>query len=145
MILAIASEHIAAPAGRVLALYADPTGWQRVFSLTIRGVRIVRQDAVETVIEVDHVEGTVLNILRQVSPSRIDLTEFKRRYDATFTNEFRPEGGGCRYTLTAGVRLKGPFRLLEPFARPIVVARMRRYVLLPMKAAAEAMSGTPDT
>ena len=54
-------------------------------------------------VEVDHVEGKVLNILRDVSPTRIDLIEFKRRYDATFVNGFIPEGEGMRYTLTGCV------------------------------------------
>jgi hypothetical protein len=79
----------------------------------------------------------VVNVLRAISPTRIDLDEFKRRYDATFTNEFVPKGEGMRYTLTASVRLKWPYRLLAPFAKPLVLTRMRRYVVEPLKAAAE--------
>lgn len=62
-------------------------------------------------VEVHHVEGKVVNILRDVSRTRTDLVEFKRRYDATFVNEFIPEGEGMRYTLGASVRLKWPYRL----------------------------------
>ena len=42
-----------------------------------------------------------------------------------------------RYTLTARVQLKWPYRILAPFVKPMVLAQMRRYVLAPMKAAAE--------
>ena len=89
-------------------------------------------------VEVDHVEGKVVNILRDISSTRIDLVEFKRRYDATFVNEFTPEEEGMRYTLTASVRLKWPYRLAAPFVKPLVLARMRRYVVEPLKAAAES-------
>ena len=73
-----------------------------------------------------------------ISSTRIDLVEFKRRYDATFVNEFLPEGEGMRYTLTASVRLKWPYWLAAPFVKPLVLARMRRYVVEPLKAAAES-------
>jgi len=42
-----------------------------------------------------------------------------------------------RYTLTASVRLKWPYWLAAPFVKPVVLARMRRYVVEPLKAAAE--------
>src|SRR6516162_9179849 len=86
---------------------------------------VVRRDGDTTVVEVDHVEGKVVNILRDISSTRIDLVEFKRRYDATFVNEFIPEGEGMRYWLTA------------PFVKPLVLARMRRYIVEPLKVAAE--------
>jgi len=53
-------------------------------------------------------------------------------------NEFIPEGEAMRYTLTASVRLKWPYRLAAPFVKPLVLARMRRYVVEPLKAAAES-------
>jgi hypothetical protein len=135
---AVVSEHVNAPADRVQALYRDPDNWVRLFPATIRGARVVRREGDTTVVEVDHVEGKVVNILRDISPTRIDLVEFKRRYDATFVNEFIPEGEGMRYTLTGSVRLKWPYRLAAPFVRPLVLARMRRYVVEPLKAAAES-------
>ena len=100
-------------------------------------IGVVRKDGNETVVEVDHVEGNVVNILRDISSTRADLVEFKRRYEATFVNEFSTEGEGMRYTLTASVRLKWPYRLAAPFVKPVVLARMRRYVVEPLKAAAE--------
>lgn len=137
MIDAVVSEHVNAPADRVRALYRDPDNWARLFPATIHGARVIREDGDTTTIEVDHVEGKVVNILRDISPTRTDLLEFKRRYDATFVNEFIPEREGMRYTLTASVRLKWPYRLAAPFVKPLVVARMRRYVVEPLKAAAE--------
>src|SRR5215510_6823169 len=137
MIDAVVSEHMNAPADRVQALYRDPNNWARLFPATIRGARVVRGEGDKTVVEVDHVEGKVVNILHDVSSTRIDLVEFKRRYDATFVNEFIPEGEGMRYTLTASVRLKWPYRLAAPFVKPLVLASMRRYVVEPLKAAAE--------
>ena len=138
MIHAVVTEHVNASADRVRALYEEPDNWARLFPATIRGARVVRREGGTTVVEVDHVEGRVMNVLRAVSPTRIDLDEFKRRYDAAFTNEFVPEGGGMRYTLTASVRLKWPYRLIAPFVKPLVLAKMRRYVVKPLKAAAES-------
>jgi hypothetical protein len=85
---AIVSEHVNASPDRVRALYEDPTNWARLFPATIRGAHAVRREGNTTVIDVDHVEGRVINILRYVSSTRIDLAEFKRRYEATFVNEF---------------------------------------------------------
>ncbi len=138
MIHAVVTEHVNASADRVRALYEEPDNWARLFPATIRGARVVRREGGTTVVEVDHVEGRVMNVLRAVSPTRIDLDEFKRRYDAAFTNEFVPEEGGMRYTLTASVRLKWPYRLVAPFVKPLVLAKMRRYVVKPLKAAAES-------
>ena len=134
---AAVSEHVNASPDRVRALYREPDNWARLFAATIRAVRVVQRDGDTTVVEVDHFEGSVVNILRDVSATRIDLTEFKRRYEATFSNEFIGEGDGMRYRLTASVRLKWPCRLAAPFLKPLVLARMRRYVVEPLKAAAE--------
>jgi len=43
-----------------------------------------------------------------------------------------------RYTLTASVRLKWPYPLAAPFVKPLVLARMRRYVEDLLKVAAES-------
>jgi len=126
MIDAVLSEHVNAPADRVQALYRDPANWAHLFPATIRGARVVRREGDTTVVEVDHVEGKVVNILRNISSTRIDLVEFKRRYEATFVNEFIPEGEGMRYMLTASVRLKWPYRLLS-------APRVSRYIFVPSK------------
>ena len=52
-------------------------------------------------VEVDHVEGKVVNVLRDISSAR-------------------------------------PCRLAAPFVKSLVLARMRRYVVEPLKAAAES-------
>src|SRR5262249_53065613 len=142
---AVVSEDVTAPADRVRALYEDSRTWARHFPATIRGARVVRKEGATTVIEVDHVEGIVMNILRDVSSTQIDLTEFKRRYDATFVNEFIPDGTGMRYRLTASVHLKWPYRLPAPFLQPLTLARVARYVVEPLKTAAEREPSQPAT
>lgn len=137
MIEARAFIHIDAPPGRVAALYADVASWPRTFPATIRGARVVSETPGELRIEVDQVEGKVVNLLRPKSPTRFELEEFKRMFDATFSNSFEPDRGGTRYVLTAQIRLKWPYRLLAPVVKPLIVSRMRRFVLEPMKAAAE--------
>jgi len=134
---AVVSEHVNASAERVRLLYEKPENWPRLFPLTIRAARVVRREGDTTVVEVDHVEGIVINTLRAVSATRIDLAEFKQRYEATFANEFIGEGDGMRYRLTASVRPKWPYWLAAAFLKPLVLARMRRYVVEPLKAAAE--------
>jgi uncharacterized membrane protein len=137
VIHATVSEHINAPVERVFALYANPDNWPSIFP-TIRSVRIVREAGEEQVVEVDHVsEGKVINVVRKISATQIELQEFKSRYDATFVNVFEPEPGGTRYTVSAEVRLKGLYRLAAPFVKPLVRKQMRRYVLAPMKTAVE--------
>ena len=72
-----------------------------------------------------------------ISPARIDLTEFKRRYTATFTNEFIPDGEGMCYRITGIICLRWPYKLMSLLLKPIVVARMRRFIVDPLKGAAE--------
>ena len=98
---------------------------------------MIRREADAVVVDVVHVAGHVTNLLRRVSLTEIELREFKRRYDATFVNRFIPERDGMRYTLTAAVRIKWPYALAEPILKPLVCARMRRYVIEPLKRAAE--------
>ncbi len=142
VIHAAASAHVRAPAERVRALYEEFEAWSRLFPATVRGTRLVRRQGETTFVEVDHVEGKVLNVLHRVTPTRIDLEEFKRRFEAVFTNEFVPDGDGMRFTVAAAVRPKWPYWVFAPFLKPLVRSRLRRYVVEPVKAAAEA-SGTP--
>jgi len=78
MIDAVVSEHVNAPADRVRTLYRDPDNGGRLFPATIRSARVVRREGDTTVIEVDHVEGKVVNMLPDISSTRTDLVEFKR-------------------------------------------------------------------
>jgi len=138
LIRATESVHINAAAERVFKLYADPANWPRVFP-KIQAVRVVREVGDEKVVEVDHVdEGKVINVMHMVSPTRIELGESKRRYDAVFMNTMESESGGTRFTVSAEVRLKGFVRLAEPFVKPVALFQIRRYVLMPMKNVAES-------
>jgi hypothetical protein len=138
MIHTVVSTEIAAPPARVAALYADYEGWPRLFPATIRGVRLLAADGQHKTIEVGHVtEGRVINIMIVVSPREIQLEEFKRQFDARFINRFEAVGQGTRYSIVADVQLKGWARVLGPLIKPIVHGRMKRFVLEPMRAAAE--------
>jgi hypothetical protein len=86
MIRVAISEHINATADRVRSLYNDPENWGRLFPATIRRARVLRREANTTEVEVDHIESRVINLVIEVSLTRID-TEFKRRYDATFIKQ----------------------------------------------------------
>ena len=137
MIRAVVSAHVNASADFVRSLYEDPDNWAKLFPATIRGAHVVRRDQHRAVVEVSHIEGKVVNILQFISPTRIDLAEFKRHYTATFTSEFIPDGEGMCYRITGTICLRWPYKLLSPFLKPIVVARMRRFIVEPLKGAAE--------
>jgi hypothetical protein len=139
MIHTVVSTEISAPPELVAALYADYEGWPRLFSATIRGVRLLADDGQRKTIEVDHAtEGKVINIMMVVSPHEIRLEEFKRRFDARFINRFEAAGQGTRYSIVADVQLKGVARALVPLVPPIVRTRLNRFVLEPMRAAVES-------
>jgi hypothetical protein len=118
VIRASITAFIDAPVEEVRRLYLAPGNWPRIFGNTIRSARVIARDADTTIVEVEHVEGRVINVLRQLSPGRIELREFKRRHDATFVNQFSAAGAGTRYTLDARVTLKGPYRLIRRFSSP---------------------------
>lgn len=134
-----ADTIIHARPARVAALYREWRGWPTLFPATIRGVRLVREEPGRTVVEVDHrTAGRVVNVLRDVSDEEIELEEFKPRYDATFVNRFEPVPAGTRYLVRADIRLRGAFRLLGPLLGGYTRRQVRRYVLDPMRRAAEA-------
>jgi 2-polyprenyl-3-methyl-5-hydroxy-6-metoxy-1,4-benzoquinol methylase len=138
MVRTVVSTEISAPPELVAALYADWAEWPRLFPATIRGVRLLSDDGQRKTIEVDHAtEGKVINIMMVVSPHEIRLDEFKHRFDARFINRFEAAGQGTRYSIVADVQLKGMVRALAPLAPPIVRARLKRFVLEPMRAAVE--------
>jgi hypothetical protein len=138
-IRASASTLIRAPQDTVFALYADWEHWPRLFPRTIRGVRLVASEGSSRTIDVDHSEGHVPNVMSIVSPELIVLDEHKRRYDARFENHFEPLAGsrGTRYAVTAAVTLHGKLRWLGPLAKPLIRSRIRRYLLDPLRRAAE--------
>ena len=134
-----ASILIRAPRARVFALYADYTGWPRLFGRTIRGVRLLGERGETQTLEVDHVEGRVVNRMTLRPPAEIRLEEHKRRYDALFSNRFDVDPAGTRYTLWAEVRIRGWLRLLSPVAGHVARRQIRRFVLEPLKQAAEQL------
>jgi hypothetical protein len=140
---ASASVLIRAPRESVFGLYAGWQNWPRIFWKTIRGVRLLSAEGSAREIEVAHVEGRVPNRLQILSRELIVLEERKRRFNARFENRFESVAGGTRYVVTADVTLLGSLRWLRLIARPIVVSRIRRFVLEPMRVAAEADALNP--
>jgi hypothetical protein len=131
------STTVQAPRETVLDVYADYQSWPRLFP-TISGVRLLRREGPKLVLEVDHVEGKVVNELVVLPPDALDLWEEKRRYDARFHNRFEPIPGGARFTARGDIYLKGWARLLQPVLRGYVRRQMQRLQLQPVKAEAEA-------
>ena len=131
------STTVRAPRQTVLDVYADYAGWPRLFP-TISGVRLLRREGAKLVLEIDHVEGRVINELVVRPPDTLELWEEKRRYNARFHNRFATVHGGTRFTARGDIYLKGWARLLQPFLRGYVRRLMRRLQLQPVKAEAEA-------
>jgi Polyketide cyclase / dehydrase and lipid transport len=131
------STMVEASPETVLDVYADWSGWPRLFP-TISGVRLLRREGEKPVLEVDHVEGRVINELVVRPPDTLELWEEKRRYNARFSNRFEAVPGGTRFTDRGDIYLKGWARLLQPFLPWYVRRLMRRLQLQPVKAEAEA-------
>jgi Polyketide cyclase / dehydrase and lipid transport len=131
------STTVQAPRETVLGVYADYASWPRLFP-TISAVRLLRREGPTLVLEVDHVEGKVVNELVVRPPAALDLWEEKRRYDARFRNRFETVRDGTRFTARGEIHLKGWARLLQPVLWGYVRRKMRRLQLLPVKAEAEA-------
>ena len=131
---------VRAPVTTVRDLYADYAGWPALFP-TIKGVRLVDQRGSTAVLDIDHVEGHVINELT-VSGNEIRLWEVKRHYDALFVNQFHAVPEGTRFVVHGEIHLKGAARLLRPVLRHFVRQQMERWHLQPVKAAAEARFAT---
>jgi hypothetical protein len=102
MIDAVVSEHVNAPTDiasrRCIGIRTiGRASFPQRFAAPVSFVR----EGDTTVVEVDHVEGKVVNVLRDISSTR-------------------------------------PCRLAAPFVKSLVLARMHRYVVEPLKAAAES-------
>jgi hypothetical protein len=138
------STTVQAPRETVLDVYADYEGWPRLFP-TISGVRLLRREGPKLVLEVDHVQGKVLNELTVRPPDALDLWEEKRRYNARFHNRFATVHGGTRFTARGDIYLKGWARLLQPVLRGYVRRQMQRLQLQPVKAEAEARALVAET
>ncbi len=134
MLIRVATD-VAAPVELVYAVYADYTGWPRIFP-TIHGVRLVSSDQDGILLAIDHTEGPVTNRLLLRPPDRIVLSETKRGYQATFVNTFRPSETGTRVEVEGDIRLNGARRLLAPIVRPYARRLIRRLQIAPVAAEA---------
>jgi len=133
----VASTMVSAPKATVSDVYSEYPNWPRLFP-TIHGVRLLRREGATLVLEIDHIEGTVVNEMLVRSPDEISLWEVHRRFDALFLNRFQTVPGGTRFTVTGEIHLKGFAKLLKPILRGYVRQRMERLQLQPVKAEAEA-------
>ncbi len=134
-----ASILIQAPPVRTAGISRDYNRWPSIFP-TISAVRLVCEGSDKAVVVVDHWEGKVVNILTTVSPTEVHLEEFKKRYNAQFLNRFEAAPEGTRYTVLAEISLKGMTKYLEPFLGDYVRRKIVRFVLEPIKQAAEGIS-----
>jgi uncharacterized membrane protein len=134
------SVIVNAPADLVRNVYADYTAWPEMFP-TISAVRVRERRGSTLVLEVDHVEGTVINELTLTNDGELVLGEIKRRYDAVFVNRFDPIPAGTLFTVRGELWFKGVARLLEPVLIWYVRRQMKLLQLEPVKARAEANSG----
>jgi Polyketide cyclase / dehydrase and lipid transport len=131
------SETIRAAPAKVAGTFRDYRTWPRLFPATIRGVGLVGNERGIEMLEIDHVEGKVINKLRAVSSNLIELEECKNRFDGHFEYRFEPGPEGTRFTIVADITLKGFCKCLESILRPYVRKQIRRFVIDPMKQAME--------
>lgn len=117
--------------------YTDYHSWPRLFP-TISGVRLTARRGSTLVLQVDHLEGTVLNELTVTGGGEVVLYEVKRRYDAVFVNRFASIPAGTLFSVRGDLTFKGIARLLRPFLGWYVRRRIRHLTLLPVKTWAEA-------
>jgi hypothetical protein len=135
--------HIVAPPERVAAVYRDVENWGHTFPATIESARVIKAGNHWKLIEVDHKkEGRVSNTLIDLSPTEIELRESKTKFNASFYNRFeRTANGGTHYVIHAFISLKGIYKLLKPllggYVRRQTLKQVKRYVLEPLKVAAE--------
>jgi len=70
---------IGAPPGLAMATYLNFALWPDIFP-TIRAVSLLERGDGGTRVLVQHVEGPVINVLRPLSATQVELCEWKRRY-----------------------------------------------------------------
>jgi hypothetical protein len=136
------SAFVRAPNAIVCGVYADYRGWPRLFR-KISAVRLIRHNGPKQVLEIDHVEGRVVNEVTVDCPRTLDLWEVKRYYDARFVNRFDEVPGGTRFTVTADLRFKGYARLFAPLLRGYVRRQIIELQIAPVRSEAEARAGRP--
>jgi hypothetical protein len=140
------SATVKAPPEVTAGVYGDYGGWPRIFP-TISHVRLVDEDGPARTLEIQHSEGLVINRIevKVVDETRYELRldEWKRAYDATFTNIFQggpDRPGQSTFTIVGEIRLKGWRRYLAPLIRPYARRLMRRLQMEPVKTEAEKVA-----
>ncbi len=142
-IQAQAAIDIAAPPDHVAAVYRAVEIWGETFPTTIEDAQVTETGENWKQIEVAHKkEGRVPNTLIFLSDTEIGLEESKKKFTASFLNQFEPVAdGGTHYVITAYISLKGVYQVLKPFVKGYVrrqaLKQMKDYVLHPLKTAAE--------
>ena len=138
MVSVCTSINIQAAAKNLFDIYKDYENWDRLFPLTIEKARLIRVDDNKLTIEVTHKSaGKVVNVLTFLSSEKIKLEEFKPLYNAVFINAFESAANESCYRIVASVKLKGFYKILEPFISVLVKYKIKKFVLLPMKNYAE--------
>jgi hypothetical protein len=138
-----ATIDIAAPPEYAAAVYGNAEKWHETFPATIERARVVERGENWAKIEVWHKqEGRVPNILIFLSNTEIVLEESKKKFDASFLNQFDAKSDGTtHYIITSYVTPKGVYKTLKPFLKGYVhrqaTKQMNEYVLKPLKKAAE--------
>lgn len=76
------------------------------------------------------------------SPCDPPLRFALHRASRAFVNHFEGVAGGTRYTVRAAVHIRQPLMVLAPLLRGVVARAVRRYTVLPLRAA--ALAGVDD-
>jgi len=127
--------RISGTTDEVAGMFRDVEGWPTLFRATIRSVTVVQRDGLRTVVDVEHREGKVRNVLTTLSDREFLVEEWKRRYRARFLYRFAPEGHHTQLVLGGEIWIEGVAGLLEPLLGPYVRRQMRRYVVEPLQRA----------
>lgn len=134
---------IDAPPEYVAAVYRNAEKWGETFPATIESARVIGRGENWAQIEVLHKqEGRVPNTLIFLSKTEIALTESKKKFDASFLNQFNARPNGTtHYVIISYVTPKGIYKILKPFLQGYVhrqaLKQMNEYVLKPLKTTAE--------
>ena len=142
-IQAQAAIDIAAPPKHIAAVYSEVEKWGETFPATIERAEVSETgDNWKQIVVTHKNEGRVPNTLIFLSETEMGLEESKKRFNASFLNQFEPAAnGGTHYVITAYISLKGIYKALKPFIKGYVrgqaLKQMKSYVLDPLKTAAE--------
>jgi hypothetical protein len=140
------SLNIHASSQYLFNLYRDYCQWNKLFPLTIKDAKLLKNENGNLTISVSHkTAGEVINILSVVSDNEIKLEEFKPLYHAVFVNYFQPINNGTCYRVTAEITVKGFFKIVELFIKSLIKKRIRKFVLVPIRQYVQNLKFYPIT